>query len=132
MERASLIILFYQLAWLVFLTQKHYGKVTTTAGHIFELNVQLHNTMDDLFWILLDSGDLDGGCTIRDMLEWISLYGYWVALAGSQIETAIFLKTLNVNTMVTNPAGKIILVWQRQSSSLRWDMGVVITMVGFA
>ena len=41
----------------------------------------------------------------KDFCLWTDLE----PLDGSQNETAIFLKTLNVNTMVTNPAGKIIL-----------------------
>ena len=54
---ADLSVLFFNLAWLVFLTQKHFGKVTTTAGHIFELNVLFNNTMNIFLWILLvDSG----------------------------------------------------------------------------
>ena len=36
------------------------------------------------------------------MLDGIFVLQSWVALAGSQIETAIFLKTLNVNTMMSN------------------------------
>ena len=54
---ADLLVLFYKLTWLGFLTKKHYGQVTTTAGHIFELNVQLQNTIGIFLWILLvDSG----------------------------------------------------------------------------
>ena len=34
----DLLSFIYTLTWLVFLTRKHYGQVTTTAGHIFELN----------------------------------------------------------------------------------------------
>ena len=41
-----------------------------------------------------------------------------MAIAGSQIETAVFLKTLNVNTMMTNTAGKIILVMMISSVGL--------------
>ncbi len=37
---ADLLYLFYNLTWLVFLTKKHYGQVTTTAGHIFEASVK--------------------------------------------------------------------------------------------
>ena len=48
----DLFLLIYNLAWLVFLTYKHYGQVTTKAGHIFELHVQLISTVDILFWIL--------------------------------------------------------------------------------
>ena len=40
----------------------------------------------------------------------ISSYSSLLAIAGAQIETAMFLKTLNVNTMMTNTAAKIILV----------------------
>ena len=107
---ANLIILFYNLTWLVFLVQKHYGQVTTRAGHIFELNLQLQNTINTFLWTLLEySRALDGWCTLRDILDGILFYGPWIAIAGSQIETAIFLKTLDVNTMMTNTAGKIIL-----------------------
>ena len=121
----DLLDFFYQLSWLVFLTRKHYGQVTSTAGHIFELNVLLQNTLA-IFWILLvDSGALDGWCTISDMLTLISMYNIMVAIAGSQIETAIFLKTLNVNTMMTNTAGKIILAMSIFTSGI----AVIITLV---
>ena len=107
---ANLVNFVYNLAWLVFLTLKHYGQVTTTAGHIFELNLLFLNTINIFLWVLLvDLGALDDYCTIRDMLDCIFVLQSWVALVGSQIETAIFLKTLNVNTMMTNTAGKIIL-----------------------
>ena len=107
---ANLINFVYNLAWLVFLTLKHYGQVTTTAGHIFELNLLFQNTINIFLWTLLvDLGALDDHCIIRDMLEGVFLLQSWVALVGSQIETAIFLKTLDVNTMMTNTAGKIIL-----------------------
>ena len=122
----DLINLFYNLAWLVYLTQKHYGQVTTTAGHIFELNVLVNSTVSIFLWILLvDSGALDSWCTLRYMLDGIFSCGYLVALAGSQIETLIFLKTLNVNTMMTNMAGKIILAM----TIFTVGMGVILTLV---
>ena len=108
---ADLSVLFFNLAWLVFLTQKHFGKVTTTAGHIFELNVLFNNTMNIFLWILLvDSGLQDYWCTLSRTVLTISSLSSLVAIAGAQIETAIFLKTLNVNTMMTNTAAKTILV----------------------
>ena len=120
----DLLNFFYQLSWLGFLTQKHYGQVTTTAGHIFELNVLLQNTISVFFWILIDLGALDGWCTISDMLDLIWMYNIIAAITGSQIETAIFLKTLNVNTMMTNTAGKIILAMSIFTSG----MAVIITL----
>ena len=123
---ASLIDFVYNLAWLVFLTLKHYGQVTTTAGHIFELNLLFQNTINIFLWTLLvDLGALDDHCTIRDMLDGIFLLQSWVALAGSQIETAIFLKTLDVNTMMTDTAGKIILAM----TIFTVAMGVILTLV---
>ena len=122
----DLINLFYNLAWLVYLTQKHYGQVTTTAGHIFELNVLVNSTVSIFLWILLvDSGALDSWCTLRYMLDGIFSCGYLVALAGSQIETLIFLKTLNVNTMMTNMAGKIILAMTIFTAA----MGILLMLV---
>ena len=50
---ADLLNFVYNLGWLVFLTHKHYGQVTTTAGHIFELNVQLNNTISVFIWLVL-------------------------------------------------------------------------------
>ena len=108
---ADLLVLFYNIGWLGFLTKKHHGQVTTTAGHIFELNVQLQNTISIFLWILLvDSGLQDYWCTLSDVVLTISSYSSLLAIAGAQIETAIFLKTLNVNTMMTNTAAKNILV----------------------
>ena len=46
---------------------------------------------------------------MSDLFDKIFFFSFIVAIAGSQIETAIFLKTLNVNTMMTNTAGKIIV-----------------------
>ena len=108
---ADLIVLFYNIGWLGFLTKKHYGQVTTTAGHIFELNVLLQHTIGIFLWtILVDSGLQDYWCTLSSTVLTISAYSTAVAIAGAQIETAIFLKTLNVNTMMTNTAAKIILL----------------------
>ena len=108
---ADLFVLFYNLGCLGFLTQKHFGQVTTTAGHIFELNVLFNNTMNIFLWILLvDSGLQDYWCTLSRTVLTISSLSSLVAIAGAQIETAIFLKTLNVNTMMPNTAAKIILV----------------------
>ena len=122
----DLINLFYNLAWLVYLTQKHYGQVTTSAGHIFELNVLVNSTVSIFLWILLvDSGALDSWCTLRYVLDGVFSCGYLVALAGSQIETLIFLKTLNVNTMMTNMAGKIILAM----TIFTVAMGVLLMLV---
>ena len=44
----------YNLTWLVFLTRKHYGQVTTTAGHIFELNVLMITTINIFILIIFD------------------------------------------------------------------------------
>ena len=49
----DLLILVYSLAWLMFLTHEHWGQVTTTAGHIFELNVLFNNTLYILVLILI-------------------------------------------------------------------------------
>ena len=108
---ADLFVLFYNLGCLGFLTQKHFGQVTTTAGHIFELNVLFNNTMNIFLWILLvDSGLQDYWCTLSRTVLTISSLSSLVAIAGAQIETAIFLKTLDVNTMMPNTAAKIIMV----------------------
>ena len=107
---ADLLVLFYNLTWLVFLTLRHYGQVTTTAGHIFELNLLLNNTINIFLWIIIeDSGLKDTWCTMSDAINTISSYNMLVAIAGSQIETAIFLKKMNANTMMAITAAKIIL-----------------------
>ena len=101
------LVVIYSIIWLVYLTNKHYGKVTTTAGHIFELNVLLNYTIFSLSVILIFTFDFRQW--MPDILLTSVMYSWWLAIVGSQIETAIFLKTLNVNTMMTNTAGKIIL-----------------------
>ena len=107
---ADLLVLFYNFTWLVFLTLKHYGQVSTTAGHIFELNLLLINTINIFVWIIIeDSGLKDTWCALTDTVHIISIYCKLMAIAGSQIETAIFLKKLNAKTMMTNTAAKIIL-----------------------
>ena len=104
-----IFFLIYNLIWLVFLTKRHYGQVTTTAGHIFELNVLLNYTIFNFFMFLLVDLEVLPWSTMSEMGYTMMYYSYLSALAGSQIETAIFLKTLSVNTMMTNTAGKIIL-----------------------
>ena len=102
--------LIYKFIWLVFLTRRHYGQVTTTAGHIFELNVLLNVSINNFLLILIwDLDLLPWGGTISDILDTAGLYSFFAAMAGSLIETVVFLKTLNVNTMMTNTARKIIL-----------------------
>ena len=49
----DLLSLIYNLTWLVFLTRKHYGQVTTTAGHIFELNVLLTSIINTISFIII-------------------------------------------------------------------------------
>ena len=104
-----IFFLIYNLTWLVFLTKRHYGQVTTTAGHIFELNVLLNYTNFNFFMFLLVDLEVLPWSMMSEMVYTMMYYSYLSALAGSHIETAIFLKTLNVNNMMTNTAGKIIL-----------------------
>ena len=104
-----IFVLIYNLTWLVFLTKRHYGQETTTAGHIFELNVLLNYTIVNFFLILLEVLEVLPWGTMSEMVYTMMYYSYLSALAASQIETVIFLKTLSVNTMMTNTAGKIIL-----------------------
>ena len=105
----DLFNLIYNLTWLVFLTHKHYGRMTTRAGHIFELNVLLNATIINLLWILLVDLELLPSSIMSEILNTANLYTFMAAIACSQIETIVFLKTLNVNTMMTNTAAKIIL-----------------------
>ena len=105
----DLITLIYNLTWLVFLTKRHYGQVTTTAGHVFELNVLLNIIINVFFTIILFDSEVLPSGIMSKILDAIMRYSHLVAIAGSQLETTVFLKTLNVNTMMTNTAGKIIL-----------------------
>ena len=100
----DLVTLIYNFSWLMFLTHKHYGQVTTTAGHIFELNVLLNVTISNSLWIIFVDLEAFPFGVIQELFD----FGVLVAIAGSQIETLIFLKTLTVNTMMTNKAGLII------------------------
>ena len=100
----DLIILTYNLTWMVFLTRKHYGQLTTTAGHIFELNVLVNVLIGYILWILL----VDLKVLSFESMELLD-FSVLVAIVGSQIETMVFLKTLTVNTMMTQTARKIIL-----------------------
>ena len=123
----DLFLLIYNFAWLVFLTYKHYGQVTTKAGHIFELHVQLMFTMDILSWILLVEEVLPSGILTEIIFPTVS-YCVVIAVAGSQIETAIFLKTLDTNTMMTNTAAKIILAMDIFSLITGTGTGVISTL----
>ena len=106
----DLLIFIYNLTWLVFLTRKHYGEVTTTAGHIFELNVLLTSTIYIFSLIIFVDLEVLPFGIMTQIIDTANQYSFFMAIAGSQIETAVFLKTLNVNTMMTNTARKIILV----------------------
>ena len=106
----DLFLLVYNLPWLVFLTRKHYGQVTTTAGHIFELNILLNYNVSILYFILIDDLELIPLGTMKPIFDAYTEYSLLVSMVGSQIETAIFLKTLNVNTMMTSLARKVILM----------------------
>ena len=100
---------FYHLIWLVYLIRKHYGQVTTKAGHVFELNVQLNITINFFLYIFTVDLEVLPSGILSEILDTTNIYSFLTAMAGSQIETVVFLKTLNVNTMMTNTAGKIIL-----------------------
>ena len=72
---------------------------------MFELNVLLNAIIGNFLWIVLTEFEVLRLGFTSDLIEFCLL----VATAGSQIETIVFLKTLTVNTMMTNTAGKIIL-----------------------
>ena len=121
----DLLTLIYHISWLVFLTRKHYGQVTTTAEHIFELNVLLNYIINNLLWIILvDLEALLLDDVTAEILETAMLYSFEVAIVCSQIETAVFLKTMNVNTMMTNIALKIILTL----TIVSYGLGAFITL----
>ena len=104
----DLITFIYNIAWLVFLIHKHYGQVTTTAGHIFELNVLLNVNVNVFLLIIIEDLEVSPWAIMSEILDISVQFSLYAAMAGSQ--TAVFLKTLNVNTMMTNTAGKIILI----------------------
>ena len=115
----------YNFIWLVFLANRHFGQVTTTAGHIFELNVLLNVSISNFLLILIVDLELLPKGIISDILDTASIYSFLVAMAGSLIETVVFLKTLNVNTMMTNTAGQIILAM----TIFSYVLGVINTLV---
>ena len=117
--------LIYNFTWLMFLASRYYGQVTTTAGHIFELNVLLNVSINNFLLILIWDLELLPKGIISDMLDKTNFYSFLVAMAGSLIETVVFLKTLNVNTMMTNTARKIILAM----TIFGYVLGVIITLV---
>ena len=117
--------LIYNFTWLMFLASRYYGQVTTTAGHIFELNVLLNVSINNFLLILIWDLELLPKGIISDMLDKTNFYSFLVAMAGSLIETVVFLKTLNVNTMMTNTAGKIILAM----TIFSYVLGVITTLV---
>ena len=86
--------LIYNLTWLVFLTHQHYGQVTTTAGHIFELNVLMNVTISNFLWIVLV--DIFPSGIMSEILDTANMYTFLAAIVCSQIETVVFLKTLNM------------------------------------
>ena len=108
------ILFLYLGSWLMFLTKKHYRGLTTRAGHIFELFVLLNNTIDSFFLVFLESGivadtDVTEFCAVLETLLSATSINFFVSVAGTQVETAIFLRTRSVDTMTTNTAGYICL-----------------------
>ena len=76
----DLFNLIYNLTWLVFLTHQHYGQVTTTAGHIFELNV-LMNVTFWTFWIVLV--DIFPSGIMSEILDTANMYTFLAAIVCS-------------------------------------------------
>ena len=110
----DICVFLYLGSWLAYLTKKHYREVTTRAGHIFELHVLLNQTIDIFFWFFLDSGALADAdvaelCTLNETLITAFTINIYVGVAGSQIETAIFLRTKSLHVISTNTAGFICL-----------------------
>ena len=123
--RVDLFFFIYHLSWLVFLTRKHIRQVTTKAGHVFEINVQLNLTLNFLLFVFTVDLKLLPIGNISEILHVTTMYSFFFAMTGSQIETILFLKTLNVNTMMTDTAGKVILSFFIFS----FGMGVIVTLV---
>ena len=84
----DLITFIYNIAWLVFLVHKHYGQVTTTAGHIFELNVLLNINVIMFFLIIFVDLEVSPWAILSEILDTTTQYSFYAAIAGSQIETA--------------------------------------------
>ena len=120
----DLLYLIYSLLWLSFLIRRHFGQASTRAGHIFELNVLLNLTVTQLLILLIDLDAIPWD-TLSEILHTTMVNSYLVALAASQIETAMFLKTLNVNTIMIITAVKICLVLPL----FCLGMGVICTLV---
>ena len=120
----DLLYLIYTLLWLSFLIRRHFGQASTRAGHIFELNVLLNLTVTQLLILLIDLDAIPWD-TLSEILHTTMVNSYLVALAASQIETAMFLKTLNVNTIMIITAVKICLVLPL----FCLGMGVICTLV---
>ena len=96
----------YFTIWLVYLAWKFMQDAT--PGHIFEINVLLSLIMTIILSGVRDLNIFED-CTVLRFLESSSAYNYYMSIMGSHIETAIFLKTYTVNTMLTNTAGWICL-----------------------
>ena len=121
----DILFFIYNATWLIYLTKKHYGQVTTTAGHIFELNVLVTLTLESIYFILVVDLEVLPMGIMSDLFDKFFFFSFIGAIAGSQIETAIFLKTLNVNTMMTNTAGKIIVAL----TIFSYAMALITTLV---
>ena len=120
----DLITFIYNIVWLVFLIHKLYGQVTTTAGHIFELNVLLNINVNVFLLIIFVDLEVSPWAILSEILDTTVQYSFYGAIAGSHIETAIFLKTLDVNTMMANTAGMIILIL----TIFSYGLGVIVTL----
>ena len=91
----TLFFFVYVICWLCYLVNKHYG--SARAAHIFESNFLLDLSI--FFGILLfesitvllfpDSGDL---CGLIQASEHVATISYYSSLAGSHVETLLFLK----------------------------------------
>ena len=98
--------------------------MATTAGHIFELNVLLNINVNAFLLIIIVDLEVSPWAILSEILDTTVQYSFYGAIAGSHIETAIFLKTLDVNTMMANTAGMIILIL----TIFSYGLGVIVTL----
>ena len=112
----------YGGAWLGFLCCKHYGQAR--AAHIFELNFLLNSVILCLIWTIVDMQVLHN-CLVLATLEAIFSADYFFSICLTHIDTAVFLKTMSADTMITNTAGWICLGMKIPSSAL----GILLTFL---
>ena len=100
----TIFFFIYLICWLGYLVYQHYG--SAKAAHIFELNILLDfvlfmGSMTFECLLILISADSGLLCSLMMILQHVTTLCYYSAIAGSHVETLMFLKE-SLNAVKSN------------------------------